>query len=116
RLAKEKQNYIVVEKIEQVAHTLKKRNHPVIVEDALSRETLESVNIDNAHALVSCLGSDGDNVVLVLLAREFNKSLPIIARANYPDVVERLKLVGATQIIMPEQLGGQRMAELITKR
>ncbi|MFH1134326.1 MAG: NAD(P)-binding protein [Nanoarchaeota archaeon] len=103
--------YIIVESDENVARKLQK-HHPVIIEDALTKGALEAANIKKATAVVSCLGNDGDNVVQVIIARELNKDIRIIARANYPEVVEKLNLVGATEIIMPEKLGGLRMAEL----
>ncbi|MBU0979918.1 MAG: NAD-binding protein [Nanoarchaeota archaeon] len=113
-LKKMGKKYVIVESNAEVGATLKKKGHPVLAENSIKKESLITANIGKADAVVSCLGNDPDNVVQVLLARDLNKSVTIIARANYPDIEEKLRIVGANKIIMPEKIGGERIAELIS--
>ncbi|MBN1949859.1 MAG: potassium channel protein [Bacteroidales bacterium] len=83
--------------------------------DATRDDTLEMCRIDKAKALISALPVDADNLFVVLTAREMNPSLKIISRASDDHSDTKLKRAGATNIIMPDRIGGQRMAKLVTQ-
>ena len=51
----------------------------------------------------------------MLTARELNPGLKIISRASDEHSDAKLKRAGATNIIMPDRIGGQRMAKLVTQ-
>lgn len=94
------------------------RTHPdmlYIQGDATSDETLENANIQNAQALITALPNDADNLFVVLSAREINPNLKIISRASDAQTVKKLKSAGATNVIMPDSIGGQRMAKLVAQ-
>ncbi|MGC9356207.1 MAG: potassium channel family protein, partial [Mariniphaga sp.] len=57
--------------------------------------------------------NDADNVFVVLTARSMNPGLTIISRASEMESQMKLKRAGATNVIMPERIGGQRMAKLV---
>ena len=63
--------------------------------NSTSDEVLAKANIENAIAVISCLPKDADNLYVVLSAREINKNIKIISRANFSTVVPKLKLAGA---------------------
>ena len=81
--------------------------------NSTSDEVLAKANIENAIAVISCLPKDADNLYVVLSAREINKNIKIISRANFSTVVPKLKLAGATNVIMPDSIGGAHMASLV---
>lgn len=81
--------------------------------DATRDDTLEMCRIDRAKALLATLPVDADNLFVVLTAREMNPSLKIISRASDEHSDSKLKRAGATNIIMPDRIGGQRMAKLV---
>jgi voltage-gated potassium channel len=83
--------------------------------DATNEETLESAGIKQARALITALPNDANNLFVVLTARELNPNLKIISRASDGQSVKKLKSAGATNVIMPDRIGGQRMAKLVAQ-
>ena len=81
--------------------------------DATDDNVLHKAGIENAKALISALASDADNLFVVLTAREINPDLIIISRASAIANDKKLKLAGATNVIMPDKVGGQKMAKLV---
>jgi voltage-gated potassium channel len=83
--------------------------------DATRDEVLETCRIDRAKALITTLPVDADNLFVVLTARELNPNLTIISRASDERSDAKLKRAGATSVIMPDRIGGQRMAKLVAQ-
>jgi voltage-gated potassium channel len=83
--------------------------------DATKDEVLEMTHINRATALITTLPVDADNLLVVLTAREMNPNLRIISRASDENSDTKLKRAGATNVIMPDKIGGQRMAKLVTQ-
>lgn len=84
-------------------------------EDATKDEVLEDAGIRKARGLISTLPEDADNVYVVLTAREINNEMTIISRASNDSSVKKLKRAGASNVIMPDKIGGAHMASLITQ-
>ena len=81
--------------------------------DATDDNVLQKAGIENAKALISALANDADNLFVVITAREKNPDLIIISRASAIANDKKLKLAGATNVIMPDKVGGQKMAKLV---
>ena len=81
--------------------------------DATDDDVLHKAGIENARALISALANDADNLFVVITAREINRDLVIISRASAIANDKKLKLAGATNVIMPDKVGGQKMAKLV---
>ena len=58
--------------------------------------------------------SDADNLFVVLTASQLNKDCVIISRAEKESSYKKLKFAGAKNVIMPDKLGGDHMASLVT--
>jgi voltage-gated potassium channel len=78
--------------------------------DATNETTLLESGIKKAKGLLALLGSDPENVFLVLTARELNPTLRIIARANEPSVENKLHKAGADHVISPFTTAGIQIA------
>ncbi|NND88459.1 MAG: TrkA family potassium uptake protein, partial [Flavobacteriaceae bacterium] len=63
--------------------------------------------------LICALPSDADNLFVVLSARQINADLKIISRAAEETSYKKLKLAGADNVIMPDKIGGDHMANLV---
>jgi voltage-gated potassium channel len=50
----------------------------------------------------------------VLTARSMNENMQIISRASQGSSVNKLKMAGASNVIMPDVIGGSHMASLIS--
>ena len=82
---------------------------------ALDDAVLARAAIDRAAAVVAAIASDSDNVFIALSAREANSDIAIHARAETDAGIHRLRMSGASQIISPHRLGGQRVANAIVR-
>ncbi|MFO7576024.1 MAG: NAD-binding protein [Bacteroidales bacterium] len=83
--------------------------------DATEDKVLLSAGIDRARALITSLPNDADNLFVVVTARELNPDLRIISRASSPGNDKKLKIAGASNVMMPDTVGGQRMATLVVQ-
>jgi voltage-gated potassium channel len=83
--------------------------------DATQDEVLATCRIDKAKALITTLPVDADNLFVVLTARGMNPDFTIISRASNEHSDTKLKRAGATSVIMPDRIGGQRMAKLVAQ-
>jgi voltage-gated potassium channel len=84
-----------------------------LVGDATRDEVLNTACVGSARAIITTLPKDADNLFVVITARIFNQDIPIVSRASAPQSQKKLFSAGANEIIMPDQLGGKRMAELV---
>ncbi len=104
---------VVIEKRVNEIAELEKDNILFIEGDATNDEDLAKLGLDRAKSLITALPSDADNLFVVLSARQFNKDFTIISRASNESSYGKLKFAGATNVIMPDKLGGAHMASLV---
>ncbi len=104
---------VVIEKRVNEVAELEKDNILFIEGDATNDEDLAKLGLENAKSLITALPSDADNLFVVLSARQFNKDFTIISRASNESSYGKLKFAGATNVIMPDKLGGAHMASLV---
>lgn len=76
---------------------------------------MEKAGVSRAKGLISVLSTDVENIVTVLTARTMNPDLYIISRAIHKTCPEKLKKVGADKTLSAVEIGGRRMAALMTK-
>ena len=107
------QQFVVVEKDKEIAAELDVNNLLNIQGDATLDETLLRAGIKNATTLITALPSDADNLFVVLTANQLNSTCKIISRASNESSYSKLKIAGASNVIMPDKLGGDHMASLV---
>ncbi|RSK24090.1 potassium channel family protein [Hymenobacter metallilatus] len=88
---------------------------PVVYGDATLDETLRAAGVDRARALITALPKDADNVFVTLTARELAPGITIVARASLKSSETKLLRAGADSVVMPDEIGGSHMANLITR-
>jgi len=113
RLKKFNMPYVVIEKNKELLEELDRNNILYIEGDATGDEALEKAALENAKSLITALPSDADNLFVVLSARQINKDFTIISRASNESSCSKLMIAGATNIIMPDKIGGEHMASLV---
>jgi len=107
---------LVVEKSPEIIQGIRELDEMLYIEgDAVDEELLGQCRIEHARALISTLPVDADNLFVVLSARELNPGLTIISRASLDHSDVKLKRAGATNVIMPDKIGGKRMAKLVAQ-
>jgi voltage-gated potassium channel len=105
---------VVIENRPKVIQFMQENSKIIYIDgDATDDNVLHKAGIENAKALISALANDADNLFVVITAREINPDLIIISRASAIANDRKLKLAGATNVIMPDKVGGQKMAKLV---
>jgi len=104
---------VVVEKDKEMISELDNEDVLNIQGDATLDETLIRAGIKTAANLVTALPSDADNLFVVLTANQLNNKCKIISRASNESSYSKLKIAGASNVIMPDKLGGDHMASLV---
>ncbi|BCL62629.1 potassium transporter TrkA [Desulfomarina profundi] len=83
--------------------------------DATSDEALVEAGLDKARGLVTAVSSDADNVFIALSAKGMRSDIFILARASDVSNENKLLRAGASRVVCPYQIGGERMAGILQK-
>ena len=113
KLQNYKQDFVIIEKADDVINTIDLDGYLNVQGDATTDEVLIRAGIERANNLITALPSDADNLFVVLSARQLNANCRIISRASNESSYDKLKIAGANNVIMPDKLGGDHMASLV---
>jgi voltage-gated potassium channel len=113
-LAEHEVEFVILDKRENVISRIRENENLMYIKgDATHEDVLEQARIYDARALIATTPDDADNVFVVLTARSMNPNMTVISRASELESQMKLKRAGATNVIMPERMSGQRMAKLV---
>ena len=104
---------VIIECNEELVKKLRDTGVHVLSGDATEDENLLNAGLDRARALITTLPDDAQNLYVVLAAKERRPDLLTISRASNANAVSKLKVAGAQNVIMPDQVGGAHMASLV---
>jgi len=113
RLREAGEKLLILENDETKIRSLRTEGYTVMNADAMSEKALQEAGIMNAASLAAVVGNDGDNLLTILAAKELNPEVKVAARANDELIVSKLKHAGADIVILPEVIGGIKLAEAI---
>ena len=107
--------FIIIEPRDDVFAMLQTTGVDILHGDPTERHTLEQANLPNAAAVIAATDSDATNTLIAITARGLRDSdqqgqFRIIARAEDEENIEKLRHVGADEVISPSTLGGRMMA------
>jgi voltage-gated potassium channel len=103
-------SFVVVESDPERCRVLEEMRLQYVSGDATQEDVLRAAGASRARTLIACLADDAHNVYSILLARQLNPDITVIARAMERDAEERMRLAGADRVINPYHLGGMRLA------
>jgi voltage-gated potassium channel len=86
-----------------------------LVGAATEELNLVKAGINKASHLITALGTDPDNVFLVLLAKGLNPQIKVVARASQNTIKKPLAAAGADVVVSPFDIGARRMAHAILR-
>ncbi len=95
---------------ERLIHLTDTRNFPYLHGDATDDELLMRAGIERARGLVTCLSRDQDNLFIVISARKLNPHLRIASKAVEDNSAGKLIIAGADEVVLPDHIGGLRLA------
>jgi len=114
-LKNENAPYVLVDSDEEKAAYMEEAGHLIYVGDATDDEVLIAMGIHKARGVVAALPEDAYNLFVALSARDLNPKLKIVARAEKPETIEKLRRAGADKVISPTQIGGHQLAMAMLK-
>jgi voltage-gated potassium channel len=106
---------VVIEGDESIADRLLAQGQLVLMGDATNEDVLKAAGIERARGIVCAVSSDPDNLYITLTARDLNKELRIISRANDEAAVGRLLKAGANKVVSPALTGSTKMAQMLLR-
>jgi len=106
--------HVIVEGDPVKVQELREKGKIIVEGDATEDGTLKGTGIERAKGLVAALGSDAENVYVILSAREFNPSLMLVSWASSEEAEGKIRRAGADHVLSPYVLGGRRIASLLT--
>ncbi len=117
RLRQEKQPFVVLDRQESICKSLSENGVLTLHGDATIDAVMLAAGVKRARGVIAALPHDAENVYVTLTARSLNSDpgFSIVARADRPEAVDKLKRAGATTVVSPETMGGRQMATAMTK-
>jgi voltage-gated potassium channel len=107
--------YVVVDHDPHAVTAARKRGELAVEGSATDDDVLEDAGIGLARGLVACLGTDAENLFVVLSARELAHDLLIVARASNADAGTKLLRGGADRVVTPYDIAGKELATMVLK-
>jgi voltage-gated potassium channel len=114
-IARNGHDFVIIESNEVLADRLLSQGDLVLMGDAMDDDVLLAAGIARARGLVCAVSSDADNLYITLTARDLNKDLMIVARANDEAAVGRLIKAGANKVVSPVITGSNQMAQMLLR-
>ncbi|MCP5095265.1 MAG: potassium channel protein, partial [Chloroflexi bacterium] len=99
---------------ERVEHALAE-GVAVVEGDSTNDDILIQAGIERAWGIMVCTGDDSLNLFVVLSARALNANLYIVARTIDAENERKMRRAGANRVVSPYQIGGQHMANIMTR-
>ena len=112
---KNRVKFLVVAEEAEIKGYLGQENILYLEADPTKDEVLEKAKIRQARGLISCLSTDKENLFTVISARSFNPALKIITLAQDEASLAKMIKAGADKVILPDIIGGRRMAYMVLK-
>ncbi|MCA9065597.1 MAG: potassium channel protein [Planctomycetaceae bacterium] len=113
-LESRRQPFVVIDENTSVFdEEFQERKWMYICGDASDDDVLNRAGICNARALTTVLGTDADNLYVVLSARLLCPNLQIVARASDERAAQKMTQAGATRVMNPLSSGAIRMARFM---
>ena len=88
---------------------------PYVLADATDEEALLRAGVDRARGVIAALGSDKDNLIVIVLVKQKNSQIRIVARCSDLKFADKLKRAGADSTVSPNRIGGLRLASEVLR-
>ncbi len=115
KLLQDNRPVVVIDQNAGLVETLDGLGFTYLCGDATDEDVLLKAGIHQARALIAALGTDTDNVFLVLTGRQLSPELHIIARAGTEQAKAKLTAAGANTVESPYEIGAASMAQRIIR-
>jgi len=103
--------FVIVEQDAHLAQSALEAGIVAVAADVTREDVLKRVGIERARGLIAAVGTDAENVYIVLTARLMRPDLFVISRAETEDARRKLQRAGADRVISPYQIGALQLAQ-----
>ncbi len=107
--------FVVIERSASLLADFNAEHGVPLAGDATHDDTLRRAGIDRARTLVTVAASDADNLFITMSARLMSDKVFIVARAEDEGAEKKLMRAGASRVISPYVIGGQRVAQAVLR-
>jgi voltage-gated potassium channel len=107
--------FVIIDNNEDRAEEAMKEGLLAVCADAGRDETLIDVGIARARGLIATLGSDADNLFVILSAKGLNSRIQLTARVAEESSEGKMRRAGANFVFAPYNSTGHRMAQAIVR-
>ncbi|MEO8717109.1 MAG: NAD-binding protein [Burkholderiales bacterium] len=104
---------VVIDQNESAARAAAEAGFVALVGSATSEEIMRRAVVQQARALIICVGRDDTTVLATLTARQLSKDLRIIASVRENENAELARQGGADVIVSPARVGGYLLADAV---
>ncbi len=107
-----KKPFVIIEENPETAHEAINDGHLTIIGSATDEEILRKAGIKEAQGIALVMDSDADNLYALITAKDENKDILAVARANSEDSVKKFIKLGA-KTISPYQSSGYDISRML---
>jgi Kef-type K+ transport system membrane component KefB/Trk K+ transport system NAD-binding subunit len=108
-------DYVVIDYDPEIIDVMDERKIPHIYGDATDVELLEEAKVDKAKLIVSTLTDPMANLFLLSYLKRKNSEAVVIAEADSPNQAGKLYDEGASYVILPHFIGGEKISAFVKK-
>jgi len=112
-LERKKCSLVVVDNREDAINRARDLGYLAVLGDAGLENVLKECGIERAAGIVVATNVDSTNLLVVVTARLVRPDIPIVARANFTEVSEKLIRAGSDRVLVPQAIVGRRMALML---
>ena len=106
---------VVIERDDTCVDTMNEDGILYLVGEVANEKILIRAGIERASGIIAVVGTDAENVFLVLMAKQLNPDIFLVARATQESSKRILLAAGADKVISPYDIGARRMAHAILR-
>ncbi|MBV8557160.1 MAG: potassium channel protein [Planctomycetaceae bacterium] len=113
-LAAAEVSFVVIERSPEKVGEIEGRGFLYVIGDATEEKVLREAGLERARTLVTAMPSDAETVFITLTARQMCPGVMIVARAEQPSTLKKLRQAGANHVVLPAAIGANRIVSLLT--
>jgi Kef-type K+ transport system membrane component KefB len=110
-----RKKFVIIDYDPEVIEHLEHQSLPYVYGDATDIELLEEIGIDKVKLVISTMTDIATNMSLLRCVRKNNHSAVFISHADNHDQAAELYKLGATYVILPHQIGSERVSSFIKR-
>lgn len=115
QLHRDETPFVVVDTDDDKLDVCEELGYLVVRGDATEEHVLAEAGLHRAGAVVACVNTDADNVLVTLTAKGVRPEAFVIARTKADENEAKLRRAGADRVIAPSTIGGRRIAQILTR-